>query len=323
MLGVAFAQPAARPRREITLTSQSVPLSVADATLDHLGSLRFLGGLWLKSDDPDFGGISGLAIREQAGEMRVTGVTDQGDLLSARLQLADGRLRGVDAATLERLNTPEGTPITGKSAGDAESVVRLADGRLLVAFEQRHRVWSYSSDRTGPVQVFEIPAALSGAPRNGGIESMAAWPDGRVILIAEQQKTERGNFAAYLFKGGVWSTLEWTGSAPGFEPSDATVMPDGDLLILERYWSALAPLDLRSRIVCVKGDSITSGATLRGELLAEFRSPLTVENFEGIAAWSAADGSIRVLLASDNNFNDIQRTLFLEFALDAKEAARP
>jgi hypothetical protein len=323
MLGFAFAQPAARPRREITLTSQSVPLSLSEATLDHAGSLRFLGGLWLKSEDPDFGGISGLAVREQAGEVRITAVTDQGDLLSARLQLSDGRLRGVDAASLERLNTPEGTPITGKAAGDAESVARPSDGRLLVAFEQKHRVWSYSPDLTGPVQVFEIPTALAKAPRNGGLESMAAWPDGRVILIAEQQKTERGSFAAYLFKSGSWTTLEWTGSAPGFEPSDATVMPGGDLLILERYWSALAPLDLRSRVVRVKGDAITPGATLQGELVAEFRAPLTVENFEGIAAWSAADGTTRILLGSDNNFNDIQRTLLLEFALDAKALARP
>src|SRR6188768_1678895 len=108
MLSFAFAQPAARPKREITLTAQSVPLSVADATLDHVGTLKYLGGLWLRSEDPGFGGISGLSVREQGGALRIIGITDDGSALSGRLLMSEGRLRGVESVTLEPLANLDG-----------------------------------------------------------------------------------------------------------------------------------------------------------------------------------------------------------------------
>jgi hypothetical protein len=315
VLGLAFAQPVVRPRREITLTAQSVPLAVADPKLDRVGGLRYLGGLWLKSGDEGFGGVSGLSAEERDSEVRFLAVTDQGDKLAGRVVFRDDRLAGVDAATIEPLVNLDGKPVAGKLFGDAESITRLPDGRILVGFERRHRVWAYGPGLTGPAQVFETPKALLDAPSNGGLESLASFPDGRVLAITEQMKTERGNFAAFLFQGGAWAPVEWTGSAPGFEPSDATVLPDGDVLVLERLWSPLAPLDLRSRIMRVKGDSVKPLAVLQGELLAELRSPLTTENFEGITAFRSASGAIRLLLVSDDNFNGAQRTLLVAFEI--------
>jgi hypothetical protein len=322
LLSLAFAQPAARPKREITLTAQSVPLSVAEPKLDHVGGLRFLGGLWLRSEDEAFGGLSGLFAEEKDGVPWLIAVTDQGDKLAGRAVLVDDRLAAVDSATIEPLVNPEGKPIAGKVFGDAESLARLPDGRMLVGFERRHRIWAYPSELTGRAQVFETPAAVLDAPGNGGLESLASWPDGRVLAITEQMKTDRGNFAAFLRQGGTWTSVEWTGSAPGFEPSDATVLPDGDLLILERLWSARAPLDLRSRILRVKGDLVRPGAVLQGEVLAELRAPLIAENFEALAAFRGPGGVTRLLLASDDNFNGAQRTLLLSFEIAAPPAPR-
>lgn len=315
VLSLAFAQPTVRPRREITLTTRSVPLSVAEPTLDHVGGLRYLGGLWLKSEDPGFGGLSGLSAETRDGEVRILAVTDQGDKLAGRVVFSDDRLTGVDGATIEPLVNPDGGPIAGKRLGDAESITRLPDGRVLVGFEQRHRVWAYGQGLSGAAQVFDTPKALADAPSNGGLESLAGFADGRVLAITEQMKTRSGNFAAFLRQGGDWTEAEWVGSAPGFEPSDATVLPNGDLLVLERLWSPLAPLDIRSRIDRVKGASVKPGAVLQGEVLAELRAPLTAENFEGIAAFRAASGATRLLLVSDDNFNGAQRTLFLAFEM--------
>lgn len=323
VLGLAFAQPAVRPKREITLTAQSVPLAAADPNLDRTSGLRFLGGLWLKSTDEGFGGLSGLSSEDKDGELRIFAVTDQGDKVAGRVWFRDGRLAGVDSATIEPLVNPEGQPIAGKRFGDAESITRLPDGRILVGFEQRHRIWAYGPGLSGAAQVFETPKALLDAPSNGGLESLANFADGRVLAITEQLKTERGNFAAFLLQGGAWTSLEWTGSAPGFEPSDATVLPGGDLLVLERLWSALAPLDLRSRIVQVKGDSVKPGAVLEGEVLAELRVPLVVENFEGIAAFRSSGGANRLLIVSDDNFNGAQRTLLLAFEITEPAASSP
>mgnify|MGYP001290623618 CR=1 FL=1 len=314
-LSLAFAQPAVRPRREITLTAQRVPLSTADPKLDHVGGLRFLGGLWLKSTDEGFGGLSGLSVEEAGGELRFIAVTDQGDKLAARVVFADDRLAGADSVTIEPLVNPEGRPVAGKVFGDAESLTRLQDGRMLVGFERRHRIWAYEGGLAGRAQIIETPEALLDAPSNGGLESLANWPDGRVLAITEQMKTKRANFAAFLRQDGNWTSVEWTGSAPGFEPADATVLPNGDLLVLERLWSALAPLDVRSRIMRVRGDSVKPGAVLQGELLAELRAPLIAENFEAIAVFRGPGGATRLLVASDDNFNGAQRTLLLSFEI--------
>lgn len=320
VLGLAFAQPTIRPRREITLTAQSVPLSAVDPKLDHVGGLRFLGGIAIRSSEEGFGGLSGLSLEERNGEIRMIAVTDQGDKVTGRVIFADGRLIGMDSAAIEPLTNLEGQPVSGKLLGDAESVSRLPDGRVLVGFERRHRIWAYGPGLTGPAQPFETPKALLEAPSNGGLESLAGFPDGRVIAITEQMRTAAGRFAAFLFQGGTWAPVEWTGSAPGFEPSDAAVLPDGDLLVLERLWSPLAPLDIRSRIMRVKGASVKPGAILQGEVLAELRAPLTVENFEGVAALRPSGGAARVLIVSDDNFNGAQRTLLLAFELSEAPA---
>lgn len=315
LIGLAFAQPPVRPRREITLTSQEVPLSAAEPKAEQAGSLRFVWGVALRSEDKGFGGLSGLMVEPYERGQKMIAVTDQGDRFTARLVLENDRLRAVEAPTLEPLTNLEGLSISGKLFGDAESITRLPDGRVLVGFERRHRIWAYGPELAGPAKVFETPPALARAPANGGLESLANWPDGRILIITEQLKTEAGNFAAFIFKDRTWAPLEWKGSAPGFEPSDATVLPGGDLLVLERLWSALAPGNLRSRIFRVRGDTVTPGALLQGDLVAELAAPLTTENFEGITSFTNARGATQLLIVSDDNFNGVQRTLLLSFEM--------
>ena len=45
----------------------------------------------------------------------------------------------------------------------------------------------------------------------------------------------------------------------------------------------------------------------------EMTRPLTVDNYEGLAAIPAEDGSVRFYLLSDDNFQSSQRTLLLAF----------
>lgn len=317
VLGFALAQPAARPRREITLTAQSVPLSTSQPALDRVGEFKYLGGLWLQSEDPGFGGLSGLAVSEAPGGPRILAVTDQGDKFTASAVLKDGRLQRLESGILEPLVGPKGAAITGKVLGDAESLTRLPDGRILVGFERRHRIWAYGPGLTGPAVPFESPSALDRSPSNGGLESLVNWPDGRILAITESLERTGGTLAAFLWSGGVWSELEWKPSEPGFEPADATVAPNGDLLVLERYFSAVPPIRLSSRVLRVRAESVKAGARLTGELVAELTAPLVSENFEGIAARLNAEGRTEIVLASDNNFSSIQRTLLLWFEMKA------
>ncbi len=41
----------------------------------------------------------------------------------------------------------------------------------------------------------------------------------------------------------------------------------------------------------------------------------SIDNMEAMTVHTAPDGEVRILIGSDNNFNDWQRSLLLEFAL--------
>ena len=45
----------------------------------------------------------------------------------------------------------------------------------------------------------------------------------------------------------------------------------------------------------------------------ELRGPLTVDNFEGLAAVPGKDGAVRFYLISDDNFSSSQRPLLVAF----------
>ena len=53
---------------------------------------------------------------------------------------------------------------------------------------------------------------------------------------------------------------------------------------------------------------------MQGEILLE-ASGADIDNMEGVAVHTAPDGSTRITLISDNNFNDWERSLMLQFSL--------
>ena len=63
---------------------------------------------------------------------------------------------------------------------------------------------------------------------------------------------------------------------------------------------------------------IAPGRVVAGREIARLRAPMTVDNFEGIAARPASAGETLVYLLSDNNFNPLQRTLLLMFSLKGR-----
>jgi hypothetical protein len=322
LLGLAMAQPTALPARKVTLTARPIPLSTSDPALDRIGGLRYRGGLWLEVKDAGFGGLSGLALQGTSAGPSLLAVTDQGARFSARLVLKDGRLTGLESGALEPLTDLQGKPVVGKAYSDAESLTRLPDGRILVGFERRHRIWVYGPDLNGPASAFGTPTSLGEAPSNGGLEALASWPDGRVLAITENLLRPSGNHAAFLLHGMAWTDLEWRASEPDFLPVDAAVLPNGDLLVLERRFSVLAPRRLSSRILRVRADAVRAGTVLEGSVLAELTAPLVVENFEGLAVLSTASGITYLAVVSDNNFSLPQRTLLLWFEL-VREPATP
>jgi hypothetical protein len=87
------------------------------------------------------------------------------------------------------------------------------------------------------------------------------------------------------------------------------------VLVLERAYNPDRGVT-SVRVRDIRRGRVGPGAALGGRLVATFAPPVTLDNYEGIAAFQGPRGETRVLLVSDDNLNPSQqRTLLLMFAL--------
>jgi hypothetical protein len=122
-----------------------------------------------------------------------------------------------------------------------------------------------------------------------------------------------GRAVGWVSDADGWSPLTYALS-DGFVVTDLATLPSGDVLVLERRYALRIGVAARVRRIA-KG-AIAPGAELAGELLAELRPPLTVDNMEGLAARrEAATGKTLIYMISDDNYSITQRTLLLMFEL--------
>ncbi|WP_439816061.1 esterase-like activity of phytase family protein [Zavarzinia sp. CC-PAN008] len=309
------AAPAGDPPVAIAVRAQAIPLDPSDPQLDRIGRLAWRGGVALSSPEGQFGGLSGLVVFD-AGR-RFAAVSDEGRYVVGSLVHEGGRLSGIADIRLGHLVGLDGRPVAGKSLADAESLRLDADGHLLVGFERDHRIWRYGPLPDGLAAVPSLvatPPALQAAPGNSGLEALAAFPDGRLLALTEGLRDARGDYAGWVRDpAGAWGALGLVRTGL-FQATDATVLPDGALVILERsYTMADGPA---ARLRLLQGPDIAPGARLRGEELAALSVRQNIDNMEGIDTWTTPEGEVRLVLISDDNFSPLQRTLVLEFALE-------
>jgi len=297
----------------ITVEAIEVPFEARDRPRNEIGKLVYLSGFILKSTDPRFGGLSGLSVSEDG--VRLTAVSDRGYWISAQMRHeSDGRLTGFEGWDIEPLLAPDGTRVNGALA-DAEGLARDRDGSMIVSFEQVHRLWRYAPAPTTFYSVpapVAVPAGLARAPANGGVEAIAALPDGRLIILTEELRRSDGTLAGWILKGDRSEAVSYVPSE-GFVPADGAALKNGDLLVLERRLSALATWE--ARIKHVAGDSLREGARIQGVKIARIQPPFAVDNFEGIAIYEHPQAGTFLYLVSDDNYIPFQHTLLLQFKL--------
>lgn len=323
MLGCCGLAAAGARAEPIELRATAVPfdprVSARDAPLVRVGRLTYRGGLQLESSAPTFGGLSALAVSSDGASLLA--VSDEGHWLRARLAYdGAGNLAGVARAEMGPLGDTRGDPLVGKVNQDAESLARLPDGSWVVGFERRHRLWRYASPASlaGPAEPLPIPRELLKAPSNGGVEALAVLSDGRLVALCEELLVGR-RVRGFVREGRRWRAFTYPIEGL-LRPSDATALPSGDLLVLERGYSPDAGVSVRLRRVPAR--QVRKNAAPEGEVLAQLEPPLTVDNFEGLAARRGPSGETLVYLLSDDNFSAEQRTLLLMFALDETGLAR-
>jgi hypothetical protein len=99
----------------------------------------------------------------------------------------------------------------------------------------------------------------------------------------------------------------------GFDITGAAALPDGDIVVLERRFRFSEGVKMRIRRI--GASEIKRGALIRGEVLLEAHDNLNIDNMEAIAAHRGRSGETVITLMSDDNFNPLQRTLIMQFAL--------
>jgi hypothetical protein len=314
VLAVAVRLPALAAAEPIAVRATPVPLNPADPGQRVVGRLEYRGGLHLVSDHPRFGGISSLRVLP--GGERIAAVTDEGQWLSAGLVQRKGFLEGLEDVEMGPLLGPDGKPPEGKDGRDAESLALLRDGSFVVGFERDHRLLRYPAGAGRPEGVpapVPSPPGSEKAPPNGGIETLVTLRDGALFALTEYG-IERDQVVGWTDGPDRWQRLglRFEGA---LRPSDGAALPRGDVLILERAYDPQRGV-LSVRVRQIAHDRIRPGAALGGRVVAEFAPPLTLDNYEGIAAVGAG-GEVHVYLVSDDNFNPAQRqrTLLLKFAL--------
>ncbi len=309
----ALALTAALPAEPVAVRTSPVPLNPKDPGQRIVGRLVYRGGLHLASDDPRFGGLS--SIRVQPDGQRLVAVTDEGWWVRARLVHRDGRLEDVEDVEMGPLLGPDGRVPEGKDARDAESLTLLPDGGFVVGFEREHRLLRYPSGTGRPdgVPVFVPPPPdLDKAPFNGGIEALVVLRGGALFALTEYW-IDRDVVVGWTGGPDRWKRLGLRFEA-ALRPSDAAALPRGDILVLERAYNPDRGI-VNVRVREIARSFVRPGSPLGGRLVAEFAPPLTLDNFEGIAAVQDKGGEVHVYLASDDNLSRAQRTLLLKFAL--------
>lgn len=294
----------------VDITATVIPLNDSNPDENRVGDLVYRGGLHLSSNDPRFGGFSGLGL--SADGRRIVSVSDAGASFSANLTYDDaGNLSGLSDSDLGTLADLDGTPLAGKRWADAEAMSPGVNGEIIIAFEQDHRLWRYDPGTTVP-RVLRPPLELADMPFNDGIESLTLLHDGRLLAIAEGSPDERAS-VAWLSNPGGWDVLTYV-AEKGFRPTGAATLPDGDVIVVERFFTPRA--GVRVLIKRIRAADLAAGAEVEGTLLARFAPPLNIDNFEGIEAISAAGGKTHIYVISDDNFNrPRQRTLLMMFEL--------
>ncbi len=291
------------------VTATPVALYPDDPARRKIGPLTFLGGVSLRANDSNFGGVSALHV---AGD-RFTLLSDGGGVVRFRMG-ADWRPRDATAIDL-----PAG-PGTGwtKMERDSESMVVRADGGILIGFERANAIWRYSPNlMRGEASV--KPPLMSGWWGNSGAEAMAGLPDGGIVVFSEHHADwGKPGYSAVRFDSDP--TLPDAAhyqfhyiADPGFSVTDAAALDDGRILVLLRHF------DLRTRFIgrlqIVDSALIRPDAVVTGRTIASFERDVIHDNFEGLSVTREGDRTI-VWIASDDNQLLLQRSLLLKFALD-------
>jgi hypothetical protein len=292
-----------------------------DPSQTRFGALEFRGGLVLTSNYQAFGGISALTIEPDGA--RFLAITDNGSWLRGRIVYQDGRPAGVADAEMAPILGPDGKPLAARRWFDVESLT-LLDGMHYIGIERVEQIVRFNYARDGLLargEPIAVPPDFKTLTFNKSLECLTAPPKGsalagKLVVITERSLDSAGNHRAFLIdpkKGGDQVERFSVARSDDFDVTDCTILPPGDMLLLERRYTPARGPAMRIRRIPL--DRIKPGALVDGKVLIEADLAYQIDNMEGIAVHRNAGGETIITVVSDDNFSFIQRNLLLQFAL--------
>lgn len=284
------------------------------------GSLVFKGGLVLSCSDPHFGGISALSIQKDGKQFLA--LSDRAYWIRGQIVYEQGMPAGITDADIAPVRGPGGRHFSG---WDTESIAQQADC-LYMGIEGLDRIFKFLYDGVQfPCyqDAIPFPEGVKDLPENGGLEALALFPKNNLnpeVLLAfsEQGLDAEGNHLSYWIENNESRGFSVKRSN-NYYISGAAELPDGDVLILERKYDLESGVSVRLRRLRAK--DIKPGTLVDGKILMEVDMRCEVDNMEAISLHRAPSGKTILTLMSDDNFSLLQRTLLLQFELNAVSTA--
>ena len=297
----------------VELKSIKINLFPTDLENISLNKLKFVSGIEIKSNHPDFGGLSGLIINE---DKSLISVGDQGIWLTGKIKIDEnGKLVEIINGRLGHLKGNENNPLykLGKSYTDAESI-EFYNNKFVVSFERKHRILIFNNIFLHS-EIFYDRIKYLDLPDNGGIEAMAPLKNNSIFLLSENLIHPDGKIAGYLLSDNKLKKV-YVKKNGSFKPTDMASLPDGNILLLERSFSPVRGVS--ARISVIKYEDLKPNSVILPFTLDTLKPPMVVDNFEGISFLKLNDGGYYIFILSDDNFNFLQKTLLYQFYWDGK-----
>jgi hypothetical protein len=280
----------------------------------NFGSLEFRGGLVLTCSNEHFGGISAMCVQPDGAHF--IALSDRAFWLRGRIVHNGTHPVGIRTAVMAPI-----LDARGKAAKDWDTESIAEDGdTLYVGVEGINSIMRFNYGKRGLLargEPIAVPPGVTDLPGNQGLEAMVFVPrkfslGGTLIALSEKGLNESGNLKAFLIGGRKPGSFA-VKRTDEYDVSDAALLPDGDLLILERKFLVLQGVFMRIRRIRLS--DVRPGALVDGPTLIEADMRDQIDNMEALSVYRTRSGETVLTLMSDDNFSSIQRTLLLQFAL--------
>jgi hypothetical protein len=312
-----------RRNQDIAVSSTQISFDQVNPQNTRFGRLTWRGGLILSSEQAEFGGYSGIAL-QNAGK-RLFAVSDKGTWLRADLKYENGMLSGIGKTRIGPLRKKSGKRLRKKWHSDAEDLVlwkKRGVTYALISFERKHRIGRFPITKAGiqkPTNYLKLPKGVFKTTQNKGLEALTILTDkkniGTVLTFLERHHDKNGNHKGWLIRGKKSWPIRLK-RRDEFDVTSLTTLANGNVLVLERFFSLFSGVQMRIREIKFK--DIKRKAVLDGEILLSANMRYNIDNMEGISNHTNKKGETIITLMSDDNFNEsgLQKTILIQFKLD-------